>query len=157
METPHPDLRLDETPFYFCKKSRPWIQGSHPRRAGVSAFGFGGSNFHFILEEHQSETGSYRLNLAPQPVLLTAENPVKLQKLCQEFLNQFTKSPEESHRDLIKRGNQKGPPSIEHARLGFVTGSPQESIQALELGELELCLDKLGELDKVMEKMKRRI
>lgn len=32
-----------------------------------------------------------------------------------------------------------------------------ESIQALELGELELCLDKLGELDKVMEKMKRRI
>ena len=29
-----------------------------------------------------------------------------------------------------------------------------ESIQALELGDLELCLDKLGELDKVMEKMK---
>ncbi len=92
LETPHPDLRLNETPFYFCKKSRPWIQGSHPRRAGVSAFGFGGSNFHFVLEEHQSETGSYRLNSAPQPVLLTAENPVKLQKLCQELLIQFTKS-----------------------------------------------------------------
>ena len=132
LETPHPDLRLNETPFYFCKKSRPWIQGSHPRRAGVSAFGFGGSNFHFILEEHQSETGSYRLNSAPQPVLLTAENPVKLQKLCQELLIQFTKSPEESHRDLIKQGNQEEPPSAEHARLGFVTGSPQESIQALE-------------------------
>ena len=32
-----------------------------------------------------------------------------------------------------------------------------ESIQALELGELELCLDKLGELDKVMEKMKKSL
>ena len=32
-----------------------------------------------------------------------------------------------------------------------------ESIQSLELGELELCLEKLGELDKAMEKLKRRV
>ena len=40
------------TPFYLNAELRPWIKKDHPRRAGVSALGFGGSNFHAILEEH---------------------------------------------------------------------------------------------------------
>ena len=39
----------------------------------------------------------------------------------------------------------------------FAEQNLAESIQALELGELESCLDKLGELDKIMEKLKRRV
>jgi acyl transferase domain-containing protein/NADP-dependent 3-hydroxy acid dehydrogenase YdfG/acyl carrier protein len=42
-----------DTPFYVNTKMRPWLpQADHPRRAGVSAFGFGGSNFHAVLEEY---------------------------------------------------------------------------------------------------------
>ena len=41
-------------PFYFSAQKRPWIaSANHPRRAAVSAFGFGGSNFHCVLEEYQ--------------------------------------------------------------------------------------------------------
>ncbi|NBR06217.1 MAG: SDR family NAD(P)-dependent oxidoreductase [Planctomycetes bacterium] len=41
-------------PFYFSGQKRPWISNpNHPRRAAVSAFGFGGSNFHCVLEEYQ--------------------------------------------------------------------------------------------------------
>jgi len=41
------------TPFYVNTECRPWLpRDAHPRRAGVSAFGFGGSNFHVVLEEH---------------------------------------------------------------------------------------------------------
>jgi acyl transferase domain-containing protein len=49
----HPDLALEETPFYLCRQARPWIHGSGttPRRAGVSAMGFGGINAHCVLEE----------------------------------------------------------------------------------------------------------
>ncbi|MDG2197748.1 MAG: beta-ketoacyl synthase N-terminal-like domain-containing protein [SAR324 cluster bacterium] len=132
LETPHPDLRLSETPFYFCKKSRPWIRGSHPRRAGVSAFGFGGSNFHFILEEDQTDSTYYRLNRVPQPVLLSAENPLELQELCKTLLDQLSSTPEAGHKDLLEKGNQAKPPAKDHARLGFVTHSPGESIQALQ-------------------------
>jgi acyl transferase domain-containing protein/NAD(P)-dependent dehydrogenase (short-subunit alcohol dehydrogenase family) len=40
--------------FYLNTKKRPWIsKGAEPRRAGVSAFGFGGSNFHCVLEEYK--------------------------------------------------------------------------------------------------------
>jgi acyl transferase domain-containing protein/acyl carrier protein len=57
---PNPNLRLPETPFYLSTKLRPWIRDSgHPRRASVSSFGFGGSNFHVTLEEY---TGA-----APRP------------------------------------------------------------------------------------------
>ena len=41
------------TPFYVNTEMRPWLPSrKHPRRAGVSAFGFGGSNFHCVLEEY---------------------------------------------------------------------------------------------------------
>jgi acyl transferase domain-containing protein len=44
---------LDQTPFYLNGEARPWIApGLEPRRAAVSAFGFGGINAHAVLEEH---------------------------------------------------------------------------------------------------------
>ncbi len=40
------------SPFYLNTEPRPWLpRAGHPRRAAVSAFGFGGSNFHCVLEE----------------------------------------------------------------------------------------------------------
>ena len=52
-ETPDPDLDIENSHFYLNSSTRPWFSGNgHPRRAGVSAFGFGGSNFHLVLEEY---------------------------------------------------------------------------------------------------------
>ena len=45
-----------KTPFYLNTEARPWLpKPDHPRRAAVSAFGFGGSNFHCVLEEADPE------------------------------------------------------------------------------------------------------
>lgn len=51
---PNPDLHLETSPFYINTETRPWIRprGGSPRRAGVSAMGFGGIDAHCILEEH---------------------------------------------------------------------------------------------------------
>ncbi|HEY5700586.1 MAG TPA: SDR family NAD(P)-dependent oxidoreductase [Gammaproteobacteria bacterium] len=52
---PLPGAVQADSPVYLNTESRPWIpRGNHPRRAAVSAFGFGGSNFHCVLEEHES-------------------------------------------------------------------------------------------------------
>ncbi|MGB9492418.1 MAG: aminotransferase class III-fold pyridoxal phosphate-dependent enzyme, partial [Terriglobales bacterium] len=48
---PNPKLDLENSPFYVNATSKRWEQSNGPRRAGVSAFGVGGSNAHVILEE----------------------------------------------------------------------------------------------------------
>ncbi len=51
---PNPKADFPNSPLYVNTETRPWVQGSaaHPRRAGVSAFGFGGTDFHLALEEY---------------------------------------------------------------------------------------------------------
>lgn len=51
---PSPACKFGEGPFFLNTETRPWLhtENSAPRRAGVSAFGFGGTNFHTILEEY---------------------------------------------------------------------------------------------------------
>ncbi len=56
VDKPAEALTSIDTPFYVNTEARPWIpHGDHPRRAGISALGFGGSNFHCLLEEYQSD------------------------------------------------------------------------------------------------------
>ncbi|MEE8339279.1 MAG: SDR family NAD(P)-dependent oxidoreductase, partial [Xanthomonadales bacterium] len=44
-------------PIYVNTSKRPWVaRSAHPRRAAVSAFGFGGSNFYCLLEEAEQAT-----------------------------------------------------------------------------------------------------
>ncbi|MCE1226525.1 MAG: SDR family oxidoreductase [Geobacteraceae bacterium] len=51
---PQDEVTAGRTPFYITTRKRPWISRNNtPRLAGVSAFGFGGSNFHTILEEYR--------------------------------------------------------------------------------------------------------
>ena len=62
VDQPNPNLDISATPLYINTEARPWVRGSdHPRRAGVSAFGFGGSNFHILLEEYTGPNKAPRL------------------------------------------------------------------------------------------------
>ena len=50
---PNPNVDWSSTPFRVNTELREWTHsGPDPRRAGVSAFGFGGTNFHVALEEY---------------------------------------------------------------------------------------------------------
>ncbi len=49
--SPNPRMELEKTPFYVTAENTPWSRNGHARRAGVSAFGVGGTNVHLVLEE----------------------------------------------------------------------------------------------------------
>jgi acyl transferase domain-containing protein/NAD(P)-dependent dehydrogenase (short-subunit alcohol dehydrogenase family)/acyl carrier protein len=59
VEQPGDALRDRALPFYLNTRTRPWFQvDGAPRRAAVSAFGFGGTNFHAVLEEFPAHAGA---------------------------------------------------------------------------------------------------
>ncbi len=78
-----PTIKVDQpaeslaakTPFYVNTVKRPWLpRNEHPRRAGVSAFGFGGSNFHCVLEEYRPTKQGVDWDGEVQIVALSADN-----------------------------------------------------------------------------------
>jgi acyl transferase domain-containing protein len=69
---PNPKLAIEASPFCINTAARPWVRGSdHPRRASVSSFGFGGSNFHLTLEEYRGPAPkALRRRAAPSELVL---------------------------------------------------------------------------------------
>jgi len=50
---PNPGIDFAATPFALNHELGEWKPANGtPRRCGVSAYGFGGTNFHVVLEEH---------------------------------------------------------------------------------------------------------
>jgi acyl transferase domain-containing protein/NADP-dependent 3-hydroxy acid dehydrogenase YdfG len=88
VERPNPALGLAETPFYINAQTRPWVRtGDRPRRASVSSFGFGGSNFHVTLEEYRGEQRAKRLRILPtELVVLSASSEADLEKRAAEIV-----------------------------------------------------------------------
>ena len=52
-ERPNPNIDFASSPLYVNTELKPWDPPAEGvRRAGVSAFGFGGTNYHAVLEEY---------------------------------------------------------------------------------------------------------
>ncbi len=69
---PNPNVDWDTSPFAVNTELREWpAPACGVRRGGVSAFGFGGTNFHVVVEEHVP--GRHR---APRRVMAAAQSPV---------------------------------------------------------------------------------
>lgn len=67
--TLHPRLRIGT-------RSETWPSGSRPPRAAISAFGFGGTNAHLLLEAHEPRSTSVRVPVSPR--VPGSEDPVVL-------------------------------------------------------------------------------
>ncbi|MDY6853740.1 MAG: SDR family NAD(P)-dependent oxidoreductase [Thermodesulfobacteriota bacterium] len=56
IKDPNPVLQQEDNPLYIIDEAMPWLKiKDKPRRAACSAFGFGGTNFHVVLEEYKRE------------------------------------------------------------------------------------------------------
>jgi acyl transferase domain-containing protein/NAD(P)-dependent dehydrogenase (short-subunit alcohol dehydrogenase family) len=93
VEKPNPKMNVEDSPFYINNEARPWVsEAGQPRRAALSSFGFGGSNFHMVLEEAQAERpevawdGSLRLwaESNSTPALLAQSLKTSADKLSSE-------------------------------------------------------------------------
>ena len=89
VDRPNPAMEMADTPFYVNAQTRPWVRpGDQPRRAAVSSFGFGGSNFHVTLEEYRGTQRAKRLRALPtELVVLSAPSAADLATRAAEILS----------------------------------------------------------------------
>lgn len=63
---PNSRISFTESPVYVNKELSDWVTEGHPRRCGISSFGFSGTNCHVILEE------------APEKIINNDENNINI-------------------------------------------------------------------------------
>ncbi len=86
VKEPLPELAPGATPFYVNTEKRPWMPAAgHPRRAAVSAFGFGGSNFHAVLEEHRPAKTEADWDGSVELAAFSAADPDALRRKLEGF------------------------------------------------------------------------
>ncbi|OPH10865.1 type I polyketide synthase [Cylindrospermopsis raciborskii] len=130
---PHPKLNIENSPFYLNTETRPWIS-NQPRRAGVSAFGFGGTNYHVVLEEYESEHHqSYRLHNCAKSIFLSAPTTPELLSQCQHLYQQLESTHKEQHYQRIIAESEQLIIPVDHARVGFTTLSLSQAIAHLAI------------------------
>ncbi|MTJ49074.1 type I polyketide synthase [Dolichospermum sp. UHCC 0259] len=134
---PNPKLDIENSSFYLNTQTRPWIkaEGETPRRAGVSAFGFGGTNYHVVLEEYEPEQqSSYRLHGAAGEVLFFGTTHGELISKLEATLNNLqVDDGERSYSQLLLDCQSLTIPKTA-VRIGFVSENLQEACKLLEVG-----------------------
>lgn len=103
-DKPNPQLELEGSPFYLPQETIAWKQELDaegypiPRRAGVSAFGFGGTNVHLVMEETPArnesvDTGNEACENQQRVMVLSAKHRQELDILKEEMVHFLDKNP----------------------------------------------------------------
>ncbi|MFQ3210013.1 MAG: polyketide-type polyunsaturated fatty acid synthase PfaA, partial [Colwellia sp.] len=138
VDTPNPALDIENSPLYLNNETRPWMprEDGLPRRAGISSFGFGGTNFHMVLEEYQAKAaGKYRLNAVPQTLLFNAKDESTLITLLNDWQSKLNVSAEQQvfvFNALVTEHQLKTPEANE-ARCGFVVKNALEALEIITM------------------------
>jgi acyl transferase domain-containing protein/NAD(P)H-dependent flavin oxidoreductase YrpB (nitropropane dioxygenase family)/NAD(P)-dependent dehydrogenase (short-subunit alcohol dehydrogenase family) len=98
-------FQQSDSPAYLPNTPRPWLSSIHARRAGVSAFGFGGTNAHAVLEEYPAERAGRSVNYgarhwSPELYLLAAVDRPTAVNACRELAEVISLNSDISSCDL---------------------------------------------------------
>ncbi|WP_242606728.1 type I polyketide synthase [Protofrankia symbiont of Coriaria ruscifolia] len=124
----HPNSAIDFTggPLYVNTRTRPWIRDPQRpvRRAATSAMGFGGTNFHVVLQEHTGDRGAVAtLHRTARAYIWHAADTATLLELLRSGAAPEDTAP-------IPAGN---------ARVGFVAADDETAQRLLALAVEQLA------------------
>ncbi len=95
---PNPAIDFAAGPFRVAERLTDWNADGGPRRAGVSAFGIGGTNVHAVLEEAPPAAPSSS-SRPWQVLLLSARTPAALERMTDRLADRLEADPDLSLAD----------------------------------------------------------
>jgi acyl transferase domain-containing protein/acyl carrier protein len=121
VDQPNPSLEIEKSPFYLSTQTKPWLaEKGVPRRASVSSFGFGGTNFHVAVEEYTGvgkRAWKYR-SWDSELVVLGAQSASALSDQAARLSASLVDSPDTL--SYIARSTQSGYDAAQPHRLAVV-------------------------------------
>ncbi len=127
-ETPNPKIDFASSPFFVPTELTKWV-GPGLRRAGVSAFGIGGTNSEVIMEEPPlavSEASAKSMHVA----IVSTKNAIALEAASARLSQHLRQHPDENIADVCHT-LAIGRTLYQHARV-VICASAQEAADALE-------------------------
>ncbi len=132
-ENPSPHIPWDRLPVEVVKETIPWERNGRTRIAGVSSFGFAGTNAHVILEEAPEApdvpaagpVDHQRFRILP----LSARTPAALVALADQYRSWLTEHPQASLADVCFTAGA-GRAHLEN-RVALVVNSRESAVELL--------------------------
>jgi amino acid adenylation domain-containing protein len=125
---PNPRIDFADSPFYVNHKLTDWKPADFPRRAGVSAFGVGGTNAHVILEQGP-ELGRNVSDTSHHLFVWSAKSQPALDAAAGQLAEHLKCNPQAELTDIAYT-LQTGRQQFEHRRF-IVCSDVQGAIQGL--------------------------
>ncbi|MEU8891632.1 SDR family NAD(P)-dependent oxidoreductase [Streptomyces sp. NPDC048442] len=137
----NPLVELEGSPFRLLLENEGWERGT-PLVAGVSSFGFGGSNAHAVLSEAPAPPPAARTSRPYWPLTLSARSAASLTRMRDSLL-EWLRGPEGQHADLADLAHTltAGRDHFEY-RMAWIVSSSSELVRCLREarpGEVVKC------------------
>lgn len=144
---PNPKINFKESPFFVNQSLTAWSNGAKPLRAGVSAFGIGGTNAHVILEE-APVFNSDPVNDKPLLFVLSAKSKKVLENMTANLAEFLGKHININLADVAYT-LQSGRKEFEYRRF-FIASSVEEVLGILKntSGNPAKAFDSIGKVHK---------
>ncbi|HEU0197934.1 MAG TPA: beta-ketoacyl synthase N-terminal-like domain-containing protein, partial [Nevskiaceae bacterium] len=123
-----------QSPACLLRQPLPWLADPrHPRRGASSAFGFGGTNFHAVLEEYRGPTqgvaGGARWPW--ELIILSAADGASLAAECKQLATALRQQPDFTLRDLAATLAAQRPRALRVALVAHDFASLADDLDAL--------------------------
>jgi acyl transferase domain-containing protein/NADPH:quinone reductase-like Zn-dependent oxidoreductase/NAD(P)-dependent dehydrogenase (short-subunit alcohol dehydrogenase family)/acyl carrier protein/ubiquinone/menaquinone biosynthesis C-methylase UbiE len=129
LSTPSPQIPWERYPIVVPTRRTPWLPGPVPRVAGVSSFGFSGTNAHVVVGEAPSPSSCRGGGPTVRILRLAAKSEAALRALAIRYASHLATVAPAEFADLCHTANA-GRAEFPH-RLALVASTPEEARRAL--------------------------
>ena len=137
-KNPSPHIPWDRLAVRVVDEATPWERNGRPRIAGVSSFGFSGTNAHVIIQEAPVGSGQLQLDATPtvpfderrfSVLPLSARSPAALEQIADDYRNWLAAHPDATLTDVCFTAGA-GRSHFEH-RAALVVNSTESARELL--------------------------